>query len=175
MRYSIPLLLFLALAIFLWKGLHTDPHQLPSALINKPTPSFQYPSLSNPQKMLTQKQFLGHVSLLNIWATWCVTCKAEHAVLMDIARSKAVVVYGLNYKDNPADARAWLKKYGNPYAEIIQDEKGTLAIDFGAYGTPESFVIDAKGIIRYKYVGPITKEVWEQKIKPEVEKARQVE
>jgi len=170
MRYLIPLVLFIAIVGFLWKGLQSDPHQLSSALINKPVAEFSYPSLLNGKKILTQKQFLGHVSLLNIWATWCISCHAEHPVLMDIARSKEVVIYGLDYKDDSTAAKQWLKKYGNPYEDVIADEKGTLAIDFGAYGTPETFVIDGKGIVRYKYVGPISPDAWKDKIEPEVKK-----
>jgi cytochrome c biogenesis protein CcmG/thiol:disulfide interchange protein DsbE len=170
MRYLIPLILFLIITGFLWKGLQHDPHELPSALINKPVAAFSYPNLLDEKKPLTQKEFLGHVSLLNVWATWCVSCKAEHAVLMDIMRAKAVKIYGLNYKDDPNSARAWLKKYGNPYEAIISDEKGTLAIDFGVYGTPETFVIDGEGIIRYKYIGPISPDAWKDKVEPEVQK-----
>ncbi len=170
MRYLIPLIIFLIITGFLWKGLQHDPHQLPSALINKPVAVFSYPSLLDAKKTLTQKQFLGHVSLLNVWATWCVSCHAEHLVLMDIARSKKVLIYGLNYKDDSNSARRWLKKYGNPYEAVISDEKGTLAIDFGVYGTPETFLIDGEGIIRYKYIGPVSLEVWQEKIAPEVER-----
>ncbi len=170
LRYLIPLLLFLALVGFLWKGLHHDPHQLPSALINKPVPAFSYPSLLHTGETITVKQFLGHVSLLNVWATWCIACHAEHSVLMDIANSKAVVIYGLNYKDDPNAARQWLHDNGNPYQAVILDDKGTLAIDLGVYGSPETFLIDAQGIIRYKYIGAISPDAWKDKILPEVQK-----
>jgi cytochrome c biogenesis protein CcmG/thiol:disulfide interchange protein DsbE len=170
MRYFIPLIIFVGLLGFFWKSLQHDPHQLPSALINKPVPEFNYPSLTHTGKNFSKEKFLGHVSLLNIWATWCISCRAEHPVLMDIARSKRVVVYGLNYKDDPLPAKQWLEKYGNPYQDVILDNKGTLAIEFGTYGTPETFVIDAKGIIRYRYIGPISPDVWKDKIAPEVSK-----
>lgn len=172
MRYLIPLFLFLAIAGFLWKGLYSDPHRLPSALINKPVPIFSQPSLLSPSKNLTEKQFLGQVSILNLWATWCVSCQAEHAVLMEIVHSKKVAVWGVNYKDDLPAARAWLKKYGNPYRDVITDKEGKLAIDLGVYGTPETFVIDAQGIIRYKYIGPMTLEAWKNTVAPEVEKWR---
>jgi cytochrome c biogenesis protein CcmG/thiol:disulfide interchange protein DsbE len=172
MRYLIPLFLFLAIAGFLWKGLYSDPHRLPSALINKPTPTFSYPSLLNPQKELTEKIFVGQVSLLNLWATWCISCRAEHAVLMEIAATKKVALYGMNYKDDLPAAREWLRKYGNPYTAVIIDKEGRLGIDLGAYGTPETFVIDAQGIIRYKYIGPMTLEAWKNTVEPEVEKWR---
>lgn len=170
MRYLIPLVVFAVIMGFLWKGLHKDPHQLPSALIGKPVVAFSYPSLLDEGQVITQQQFLGHVSLLNVWATWCITCHAEHPVLMDIAQSKKVVIYGLNYKDDPQAARQWLQKYGNPYQGVILDDKGRLAIDFGVYGSPETFVIDAKGIIRYKHIGAISPDVWKDNIEPEVEK-----
>ncbi|HVV69280.1 MAG TPA: DsbE family thiol:disulfide interchange protein [Gammaproteobacteria bacterium] len=171
MRYIITiftLLLFIVLMTFLWRGLKRDPHELPSALIGKPVPEFNYASLLRKEGSLSNKMFLGHVSLLNVWATWCITCHAEHPVLMDIAHSGVVTVYGLNYKDDFFQATDWLKKYGNPYADVIFDGKGTLAIDFGVYGTPETFVIDSKGIIRDKYIGAISPDVWKNKIEPEV-------
>jgi cytochrome c biogenesis protein CcmG, thiol:disulfide interchange protein DsbE len=171
MRYVATIALFLVfsgLMFFLWRGLQRDPHQLPSALINKPVPEFAYPDLLKPEQKITNKIFLGHVSLLNVWATWCITCHAEHPVLMDMALSNEVKLYGLNYKDDLSAAIDWLRQYGNPYSAIIFDNKGTLAIDFGVYGTPETFVIDAKGIIRDKYIGAISPEVWRDKIEPEV-------
>ena len=170
MRYLIPLFLFIVMMGFLWRSLHNDPHRLTSALMNSPIAAFNYPSLLNPQKPLTQALFLGQVSLLNIWATWCISCRAEEPILLEIAHSKKVTIYGLNYKDDLAAARSWLKKYGNPYTEVIADQKGTLAIDLGVYGTPETFIIDKQGIIRYRYVGPISFEVWRDKLAPEVEK-----
>lgn len=170
MRYFIPLLLFLGIILFLWKGLRHNPHELPSALLNKPVTVFSYPSLTHKDQNFTEKQFIGHMSLLNVWATWCATCRVEHSVLMDIARSGKVVIYGLNYKDDPKAARNWLEEYGDPYQDVISDEKGKLAIDFGVYGAPETFLIDSHGIIRYKYVGAISIDVWQNKIEPEVRK-----
>ncbi len=168
MRYLLPLLIFAALAGLFWKGLQQDPHQLPSAFINKPLPTFRYSSLGDSSRIISNQALLGHVLLLNVWATWCVTCRAEHAVLMDIAQSKQVKVIGLNYKDDEKAAQAWLKQYGNPYHEVIFDPQGTLGIDLGVYGTPETFVIDANGVIRYKHVGPLSPSAWREKIAPVV-------
>lgn len=170
MRYIFPLLIFVIIVGILWKGLQQDPHRLPSTLINKSVVEFNYPSLGNPSQFVSNREFVGHVSLLNVWATWCITCQAEHAVLMEIARSKKVAVYGLNYKDTRNAAQLWLKKLGNPYQEIIFDEQGKLGIDLGVYGTPETFVIDAKGMIRYKHIGPISPTVWQEVLEPVVRK-----
>lgn len=169
-RYIIPLIIFAVIISFLWKGLQKDPHELPSVLIGKAVPAFNYPSLMHAGKVVTEQQFKGHVSLLNVWATWCITCRAEHSVLMDIANSGAVMIYGLNYKDDPVAAKQWLKTYGNPYQDIIIDNRGTLAIDLGVYGSPETFIIDSHGIIRYKYIGAISPDVWRDKLLPEVKK-----
>jgi len=171
LRYFLPFLLFIVVMVFLYQGLHRDPHELPSALIGQPVKPFSYPSLLHSQPV-TEKQFLGQVTLLHVWASWCTTCRAEHHVLMDIANSHKVVIYGLNYKDDPAAAKQWLEQYGNPYQAIIADTTGTLAIDFGVYGTPETFIIDSKGIVRYKYIGVISPDVWQDKIQPELEKWR---
>ncbi len=170
MRYMLPLLVFLIISAFLWKGLSNDPHQLQSALVGKPVPEFSYPDLLNPSHVVTNQVFLGHVSLLNVWATWCITCHVEHPILLDIARSKTVQVFGLNYKDDGLAAQQWLQKYGDPFQQIIFDPKGTLAIDLGVYGTPETFVIDARGIIRYRYIGPISPDDWQEKIEPVVKR-----
>ena len=126
--------------------------------------------LLQPDQQLSEKIFLGKVSLLHVWATWCATCRAEHLVLMDLARSKKVVFYGLNYKDNPEAAKNWLKQYGNPYKAIISDPQGRLGIDLGVYGTPETFLIDSQGVIRYKYIGAITQHIWEHDIMPEIQR-----
>jgi cytochrome c biogenesis protein CcmG/thiol:disulfide interchange protein DsbE len=170
MRYLLPLIIFLIVAVFLWQGLRKDPHQLPSALIGKPVPQFSYPNLLTPSRHITQQKFLGQVSLLNIWGSWCQTCYAEHPVLLEIARSNNIAIYGLNYKDNRIAALQWLEKYGNPYKDIIFDAQGTLAMELGVYGTPETFLIDPKGIIRYKHVGALDATVWEQEIKPLIQK-----
>lgn len=158
-RLLLPLLLFIVVVMFLWRGLYQDPHKIPSPLINK--------SIST-VKMASFQSFKGHVTLLNVFATWCLSCHTEHPILMDIANSGDVVVYGLDYKDEPMAVENWLKKYGNPYKEIIDDPDGKLAINFGVYGTPETFIIDRDGIIRDKYTGPLTSNVWHDILLPEI-------
>ena len=169
LRYVIPLILFLVIAFFLLKGLKEDPNKLPSALIGKAIPAFNQQTVLNENVRITNKALIGHVSLLNVWATWCLACKAEHSVLMDMAKSQKVTIYGLDYKDTREDAKHWLSKRGNPYQKSIFDPAGTLAINFGVYGTPETFIIDKQGIIRYKYIGPISPETWQETILPLVE------
>lgn len=169
-KRMLPLVVFAILVVFLWKGLGKNPSVVPSALVGKPVPSFDYPTLMNPSQDVTNKLFLGHVSLLNVWATWCITCKAEHGQLMEIARSGVVNIYGLNYKDDRAKAVKWLKTEGDPFKKVIYDPKGNLAINLGVYGTPETFVIDKKGIIRDKVIGPISPQVWQDRLLPEIKK-----
>ena len=165
-RYFLPLTVFSFLAGLFFYGLKQDPHQMPSALIGKQMPAFSLSTLRDPGEEMTQQEFMGHVSLLNVWATWCISCRVEHPVLVDIARSKQVVVYGLNYKDERGAAQQWLRQFGNPYLKNIYDPEGKLGIDLGVYGTPETFVLDEQGIIRYKYVGPITSDAWHNEILP---------
>lgn len=159
----IPLVLFFALGVLLWRGLQLDPTELPSALIDKPMPSFQLSSLQDPQQMLTEADLnFGEPVLLNVWATWCPSCKAEHAQLNRIATQEGVKIVGVNYKDERGKAKVWLEKYLNPYVINIYDEKGLLGLDLGVYGAPETYVLDAKGVIRYKHVGVVDERVWQQ-------------
>jgi cytochrome c biogenesis protein CcmG/thiol:disulfide interchange protein DsbE len=174
-KYSaglIPLVLFIVLSIGLWQGLKYDPHQLPSTLINKPLPAFNLPLLSDPQKRITEKAWLGKPALINVWASWCVTCAAEHEVLMDLAQQKKIAIYGLSYKDAPSAAKEWLEKYGNPYQVVVLDTVGSTAIDLGVYGTPETFLIDKNGIIQDKFVGALTETIWEERVLPRLEKMK---
>ena len=170
MKTFLPLFIFILIALFLWQGLKRNPHKIPSPFIGKPVPKFKASTLSNPEQQISNRDLKGHVSLLNVFATWCLSCRAEHPVLMDIKDSHRVNIYGLNYKDNRGAAIKWLAKYGNPYTKVIFDPKGTIGINLGVYGTPETFVIDQKGIIRYKYIGPISPNEWHDKILPEVKK-----
>lgn len=165
MRFTLPLLIFILIFILLWRGLTLHPSQVPSPLINKSIPTFELPVL-NGNKTLSNKDFIGHVSLLNVWATWCYACEEEHAVLVELAKTHAVTFYGLDYKDDRSSATTWLKQRGNPYTLIGFDRSGQAAIDWGVYGTPETFIIDKKGIIRYKQIGPITAEVWTNELEP---------
>lgn len=155
----IPLALFIGLGFFLWKGLYLDPRELPSALIDRPMPEFALPSLTEPDKMLTPEGLKGEVALVNVWATWCPTCKEEHAFLNQLA-TQGVVIYGINYKDEPVKATAWLQRYLNPYREVILDQEGRLGLDLGVYGAPETYIIDAEGTIRYRHVGAVDAKVW---------------
>ena len=167
--YLIPLIIFIGLVAFFWQGLHQNPHVIPSPLINKPMPTVdQYTVEDDPEVKIKNQDFLNHVTLLNVWASWCVSCQAEHSVLMDISRSGKVIIYGINYKDKRELAQEWLKKRGNPYVLDIYDPTGELGMNLGVYGTPETFLVDQYGIIRYKYIGPISPEVWQNELLPRV-------
>lgn len=163
---------FLLVIIFLWRGLSLHPSEVPSPLINKTIPAFELPTLHYPSKLISNKDFIGHITLLNVWATWCVACAEEHRFLLELAKNEYLTIYGLDYKDNALDALKWLKENGNPYKMVAFDKDGEVAIDWGVYGTPETFLVDKKGIIRYKQIGPITPEVWEQNLKPIVQQIR---
>lgn len=156
----IPLGLFLVLGIFLWRGLSLDPKELPSALIDKPFPEFKIVSLQQPDRIVTKADFAGKPVLVNVWATWCPACRQEHADLLAIAREGTLGIVGLNYKDDRAAAVKWLQDLGNPYIFNIFDEDGMLGLDLGVYGAPETYLVDAEGIVRYRHVGVMTEEVW---------------
>ncbi len=168
----LPLVLFLMIVILLGRGLTLHPSEIPSPLINQPAPVFELPQLLR-KTMTTQNDFLGHVTLVNVWATWCYACSLEHPFLMALAHAHSVMIYGLDYKDNPYQAREWLKEHGNPYDKIAVDETGNVAIDWGVYGTPETFILDKKGRIRYKQIGAITPESWQRDMQPVVEQLQQ--
>ncbi len=172
LRYLVPLVLFIVLAGFLWVGLHRDPRLVPSPLIGKPAPEFRLPLLKDPGRFMTTADLKGKVTLFNVWATWCVSCRQEHEVLVELARNAGVRILGLDYKDSRPDALAWLQRLGNPYVAIAFDANGRVGIDWGVYGTPETFVVDRHGIIRYKQIGPITEQVWKDKLQPLIEKLR---
>ena len=165
-RYLIPLVLFLALAGFLAVGLNLNPREVPSPLIGKPVPAFSLPTLAAPEKVLAAQDLRGQVWVLNVWASWCVACRQEHPVLVDFAKTSAIPLYGLNYKDKREDALRWLQKFGDPYRQSLSDTAGLVGIDLGVYGVPETFVIDREGVIRYKHIGPVTPEALNQIIRP---------
>ena len=169
-RYLVPLAIFIVLVGFLAAGLQLNPREVPSPLIDKPAPPFTLAQLADPQKKFSTKDMLGQVWVLNVWASWCVTCREEHPFLLDLAKSKVVPVYGLNYKDKPEDAVRWLKQFGDPYALSVMDADGRVGIDYGVYGVPETYVIDKQGVIRYKRIGAVTREVLDGKILPLVKK-----
>ena len=157
----LPLAIFFGIGVFLYRGLQLDPTELPSALLDKPLPEFQLQSLYNPDQILTAADLKGEPALLNVWATWCPSCKEEHAQLNKI-KAEGYKVIGINYKDERQKAQIWLQKYLDPYAENVFDNEGSLGLDLGVYGAPETYVIDAEGIIRYKHVGVVDERVWAQ-------------
>jgi cytochrome c biogenesis protein CcmG/thiol:disulfide interchange protein DsbE len=156
LKFIIPLLLFIILSVFLALGLNLKPSDIPSPFINKLAPNFSASKLSAPEQKLTPADLKGQVWLFNVWASWCVSCRAEHPILNQLAQQHAAVIVGLNYKDEPSNAKNWLNTLGNPYDVSIMDQDGRIGIDYGVYGVPETFVIDKKGLIRYKHTGPIS-------------------
>ena len=158
----VPLALFMLLAVFLYRGLYLNPTELPSAMIGKPFPEFALTTVQGGQPA-SRAALLGKPALVNVWGTWCVSCREEHPVLNKLAQ-QGVVIYGINYKDDNAAALKWLSEFHDPYQKNISDPDGTLGLNLGVYGAPETFLIDAKGIIRDKYVGVINEAVWRDKV-----------
>lgn len=165
-RYLIPLALFVILVVFLAIGLGHDPREVPSPLINKPAPAFRLAQLHEPAKTFSAEDMRGKVWLLNVWASWCVSCREEHPVLLELARTGVLPIYGLDYKDKREDGIAWLGELGNPYVLSAADTDGRVGIDYGVYGVPETYLIDRTGVIRFKQIGPVTPEVLQKKILP---------
>ena len=170
LRFILPLLIFVVLLGFLWVGLKLNPREVPSPLIGKPAPPFQLSRLDDPVKTVSQADMRGQVWLLNVWASWCVSCMEEHPVLVELSRDGVVPIYGLNYKDTRAAALGWLGKHGNPYTLSITDPDGKVGIDYGVYGVPETYVIDKAGVIRFKKIGPVTKQTLSEQILPLVKR-----
>lgn len=164
--FFVPVGLFVVLVGFFAVGLSMDPKVLPSPLIGKPAPVFSLPLLKTPDRMIQTSDLKGQVTLLNVWATWCAACAQEHATLVQIAKSGVVPIYGLDYKDSREKALVWLKERGDPYVASAFDADGRVAIDWGVYGAPETFVLDRNGIVRYKHVGPLTPAFWTQTLLP---------
>jgi cytochrome c biogenesis protein CcmG, thiol:disulfide interchange protein DsbE len=165
-RFLLPLGIFFALLIFLGIGLRLNPREIPSPFIGKPAPAFQLTQLHDPEKTISEKDMRGQVWLLNVWASWCVSCRQEHPVLMDLAKMSIVPIIGLNYKDSRTDGAGWLRQFGNPYQLSAFDSSGKVGIDYGVYGVPETFLIDKAGVIRLKHTGPVTPEVIRDKLLP---------
>lgn len=161
-----PFVVFVVLAVFLYIGLGLNPHEVPSPLINKPAPAFTLPQLHDTSKRFSSQDMKGQVWLLNVWASWCVSCREEHPVLMSLARQNIVPIYGLDYKDKNADGEAWLRNGGDPYTLVATDADGRVGIDYGVYGVPETYVIDKQGVIRYKQIGAVTHQSLQEKILP---------
>ncbi len=169
-RYLIPFAVFAVLVVFLAIGLKLDPKYIPSPLIGKPVPEFNLPDLHNPELRIKSTDLKGTVWLLNVWASWCTACRAEHPVMKRLAAMNLAPIYGLNYKDKTEDAKKWLQELGDPYKYNLVDRDGDAGIDWGVYGVPETFVIDKKGTIRYKYIGPLNDEVVNEIIVPLLKK-----
>ena len=168
-----PLVALAGLVAILAAGLRHDPREIPSVLIGKPVPKFSLPPVRGRSLGLSSADLEGHVSLVNVFASWCVACREEHPVLMQMKRSGLVAIHGLNYKDRPADAQKWLDERGDPYTRTGADIDGRVAIDWGVYGVPETFVVDREGRIAYKQIGPITPELVEKTLRPLIEKLRE--
>lgn len=169
----IPLIFFAVLTVLFWRGLSLDPNEMPSALLNKPVPAFNLPLLpasENPSGMTsaTQESLKGQVSLLNVWATWCVTCRQEHQFL-NLLKQQGIAIYGVNYKDVNAEAEQWLVELHNPYVFSVVDADGRFGLDLGVFGAPETYVIDKQGVIRYKHIGDINQKAWDEILKPIVD------
>ncbi|TGD75198.1 DsbE family thiol:disulfide interchange protein [Mangrovimicrobium sediminis] len=164
LKLFLPLIIFAVLALFLVRGLQLDPRELPSALIDRPFPEFSLPALAG-GATLDKAAVTGRPALFNVWATWCPTCRVEHPFLIDLAR-RGVPVYGINYKDQDEPARQWLRDLGDPYTAVIVDREGTLGLDLGVYGAPETYLVDGDGVVRYRHVGVVDDTVWSETLGP---------
>jgi cytochrome c biogenesis protein CcmG, thiol:disulfide interchange protein DsbE len=160
-RYVLPAALFAALIGFFFVGLHRDKEELPSPLIGKPAPSFELPRVEDASQTIGTASLKGKPYVLNVWGTWCIACRQEHPVLLQIAQRGELPLIGLDWKDERPKAQKWLQQLGNPYSAIAFDDAGRVAIDWGVYGAPETFLVDANGIIVFKHVGPMTLDVWQ--------------
>jgi len=169
-KFGVPFVLFAILVGFFAVGLTRDPREVPSPLIDKPAPQFQLTRLESPDHEFSPEQMRGKVWLLNVWASWCVSCRVEHPLLVQMSKTQQVPIVGLDYKDQRVDGMKWLSTHGDPYVLSAFDDEGKVGIDYGVYGVPETFVIDKQGVIRYKQIGPITQEALDRKILPLVKK-----
>ncbi|MBM3384369.1 MAG: DsbE family thiol:disulfide interchange protein [Betaproteobacteria bacterium] len=162
----IPLALFLVIAGFLFAGLDLKPREVPSPLVGKVAPDFELPVLHQPDRLFKPADMKGKPWMLNVWASWCVVCRDEHPVLVALAKQDLIPILGLNYKDQPEDAKRWLKQFGDPYLFSVMDAEGRIGIDYGVYGVPETYLIDRAGVIRFKHIGVLTPEIVAGKILP---------
>jgi cytochrome c biogenesis protein CcmG/thiol:disulfide interchange protein DsbE len=165
LKLFVPLFIFIILAVFLFNGLERDPNAMPSALINRPMPEFLLPVLGREIQQVDQQIFQGRPALLNVWATWCISCRVEHPYLNKLS-AQGIRIIGLNYKDDIADANQWLSEKGDPYALSIVDGDGRMGLDLGVFGAPETYVVDSTGTIRYKHVGVVDDRVWQKYLLP---------
>jgi len=165
-RFFWPLAIFIPLVGFLAVGLKLNPREVPSPLVGKTAPAFELPLLHQPDKRFAPADMRGKVWLLNVWASWCESCRDEHPLLVDLSKKGLLPILGLNYKDRGADAQRWLKQFGDPYQFSVVDADGRIGIDYGVYGVPETYLIDAAGVIRFKQIGPVTATLLQEKILP---------
>jgi len=167
-RFVVPLGVFALLVVVLWIGVLRSPEKsnIPSPLIGKPAPQFQLPNLTDPAAVVDSKQLRGRWYIFNVWGTWCSGCRAEHAQLLAMQQATTVPIVGLNWKDDEAQALQWLAQLGNPYTTIAVDKEGRIAIDWGVYGAPETFLVDPNGIVVHKHIGPLTPEAWARDFVP---------
>jgi cytochrome c biogenesis protein CcmG/thiol:disulfide interchange protein DsbE len=161
-----PLAIFVLLVGFLAAGLKLNPREVPSPLVGKAAPAFELPVLRQPEQRFSPSDMRGKVWLLNVWASWCASCRDEHPLLVELSKKGVMPILGLNYKDKGEDAQRWLQQFGNPYQLSAVDADGRIGIDYGVYGVPETYLIDGEGVIRYKQIGPLTPAILEQKILP---------
>ena len=170
----IPLGVFIIVGAVFAAGLWRDPSRIPSQLIDRPLPVFDLPPIEGFDEGLSSDHIIGEgeVALINVWGSWCVACHIEHPLLMALAENEVIPIYGIDWKDKPGDGTAWLERFGNPYTRIGDDMDGRVAIDFGVTGAPETFVIDKQGRVRYKQVGPITQQAWDDVLWPLIEELR---
>jgi cytochrome c biogenesis protein CcmG/thiol:disulfide interchange protein DsbE len=168
-RYYLPLLGLAVLIGLFYVGLHGNPSIIPSPLIGKPAPAYELPSLQEPTRLVSDRSYRGRMHMLNVWATWCGGCRDEHPTLVEIARAARVPIVGLDWKDQRSLATRWLQEFGNPYADVAFDADGRVAIDWGVYGAPETFLISAEGKVLYKHIGPLTLKDWKEKFVPLIE------
>ncbi|TAN52295.1 MAG: DsbE family thiol:disulfide interchange protein [Methylococcaceae bacterium] len=173
MARLLPLVIFIVLVVFLAIGLTLDPREVPSPFIGKPAPAFTLSQVRDENQSLSVNDLQGRVSLINVWASWCVSCRQEHPVLLKLAKDKVLPIYGLNYKDERAAAKDWLARFGDPYTASAFDPDGKTGLDWGVYGVPETFVIDKHGVIRHKHTGPVTDQVLAEDILPLVARLQQ--
>ena len=167
-KFLVPAAIFAVLVGFFVVGLHRDPSQVPSPLIGKPAPAYSLPKVEDPSVKVSNTDFAGRKHLVNVWATWCVECRKEHQVLLEMARQNVLPIVGMDWKDELASAQQWLNQLGNPYVATAFDQEGRVAIDFGVYGAPETFLIDEQGKVLYKHIGVLTLEVWNQELLPRI-------
>lgn len=164
--FILPLLALAGLIAQFVRGIGRDPSVIPSVLIGRPAPAFDLPAIEGRAAGLSSTSFTGDVTLLNVFASWCIACRIEHPELLKIASGQEARIVGLNWKDKPGDGARWLAELGDPYAAIGDDSTGRVALDYGVTGAPETFVIDRKGVVRHKIIGPITPQIWESDLRP---------